>query len=145
MTMDFLDDACWRRHRIGSRNPDGFEYVILADSGSASCRDATPPERDPLHAPPTFRTPGTYPDPAGQTHQICTAAARADTIDRLVPGNEITGRVPLAAKEGATLLRPALDNLLRRRSDSARQPVSGADAHYGNRETAARLELPELP
>ena len=133
--MDFLDDACWRRHRIGSRNPDGFEYVILADSGFRSCRDATPPERDPLHAPPTFHTPGTYPDPAGQTHQICTAAARADTIDRLVPGNEITGRVPLAAKEGATFLRPALDNLpFAAQSDSAPQPVSGADAHYGNRE-----------
>src|SRR5215213_9405861 len=84
--------------------------------------------------------------PAARLHQVCVAAMRANAIDRLVPGDEVAGRVPLAAKEGATLLRPALDNL---------PFAAGRTTHANPRQERTRvatvgepttgLELPEFP
>src|SRR5215211_818587 len=85
------------------------------------------------------------PPPAG-LHQVGVAATRADAIDRLVPRDEIAGRVPLAAKERAAFLRTALDNL----------PFAAGGTTHANPcqertriatvgEPAARLELPEFP
>ena len=71
---------------------------------------------------------------------------RADAIDRLVPGDEVAGRVPLAAKEGAALLRPTLDNFpfaagwtphANPRQERTRVATIG--------EPATGLELPEFP
>src|SRR5215213_9040124 len=84
------------------------------------------------------------PPPAG-LHQVGVTATRAGAIDRLVPGDEVAGRVPLATKERAALLRPTLNNL----------PLAAGWTAYANpgqertrvatvREPAACLELPEL-
>src|SRR5215208_5667757 len=85
------------------------------------------------------------PSPAG-LHQVGVTATRAGAIDRFVPGDEVAGRVSLATKERATLLRPTFDNL----------PFAAGWTAYANpgqertrvatiRESAARLEFSELP
>src|SRR5687768_13533171 len=107
MTMDFLKNA--RRHpgAVNSRTLT----VTSADSGqhAGSDRDEMLPRSHKIHGA-LYRssTRGALVlSPSTGFHQVGVTAVRADAIDGLVPGDEVTGGVPLAAKERATLLRTA--------------------------------------
>src|SRR5215216_2160466 len=84
--------------------------------------------------------------PPARLQQVGVTAMRADAIDRLIPGDEVAGRVPLAAKEGATLLRPPLDNLSFAASWTAHANACQERTRIATiRKPATGLELPEFP
>ena len=83
--------------------------------------------------------------PPARLHQVGVSTVRADAIDGLVPGDEVTGGIPLAAKERPALLGTAFDNFpfaagwtahANSLQERTRIPTLG--------EPAARLELAEL-
>ena len=85
------------------------------------------------------------PSPPG-LHQIGVTATRTDAIDGLVPGDKVTGWVPLAAEERATLFRTALDNLPFAASWTANaNPLQEWTRIATFGEPAAGLELPKFP
>ena len=146
MMMDFLDAR--RRHHgeIGSRvrTVSSVDSSQLADGAG----DVTLPHSCEIRATldqGSARGAFVLP-PAAGLHQVGITAARTDAINGLVPGNKVTGGVPLAAKERATLLRTALDNVPFAAGWTAdTDPLQEWTCIATFREPAARLELPELP
>ena len=86
--------------------PDSVDpqYKLVARCYPARARSALRSTVDPACG-------ALVPGPGGRLHHVRVAAIRTEVIDWLVPGDEVAGRIALAAEEGAPLLRPPLDDL----------------------------------
>src|SRR5215207_4002633 len=146
MMMDFLDGRRRRHGEKGSwiRTISSVDSSQLAESAGEVTLTCSREIRATLdHG----STRGAFVlTPASGLHQVGVTAALTDAINGLVPGNKVTGGVPLAAKERAPLFRTALDNFPFVAGWTAdADPLQERTRVATIREPAARLELPELP